>query len=199
MKRIIKIAIDTLLYAVIVILLFYVILRAANQIGIYKVMTGSMEDGIHAGDYIIVKYTKDLKVGDVITYTRSNYYITHRIVEMTPQGLITKGDANNTSDDPVQMDEVIGRVIYKSALIKFIITYKFILIGVFVILFIVSTILGELNKRLLKENDDLEDNNEIDNNEENDDTELENSEENNEDVGDGDNEERVDTNTNNSN
>ena len=193
MKRIIKIAIDTILYAVIAILLFYVVLRAANQIGIYRVMTGSMEDGIHAGDYIIVKYTKDLKVGDVITYTRSNYYITHRIVEMTPQGLITKGDANNTSDDPVQMDEVVGKVIYKSALIKFIVTYKFILIGVFVLLFIASSILGEINKRIKKEENDEE----IDNNEK-----IENEEELDNDsneVGDDNNEERVDTNINNSN
>ncbi len=203
MKRILKIAIDTLLYVVIAILLCYIVLRAANKIGIYKVMTGSMEDGIHAGDYIIVNHTKDLKLGDVITYTRHNYYITHRIVDITPNGLITKGDANNTEDDPVQLNEVVGKVLYKSALIKFIITYKFILIGAFILLFFASTALGILNKN--EDNDEEIENDEVDNNEEieNNVDEInktlnDNSEEIEDKVGDDDNEEK-DTNTNDNN
>ena len=80
MKKVIKIIIDTILYIVIAILLGYIVLKATNKIGIYKVLTGSMEDGIHPGDYIIVKHTKDLKLGDIVTYRRNNYYITHRII-----------------------------------------------------------------------------------------------------------------------
>jgi len=165
MKRIIKIAIDTVIYIVIAVLLCYVVLKAANKIGIYKVLTGSMEDGIHPGDYIIVVHTKDLKLDDIVTYKRGNYYITHRIIEMDKEKgkLITKGDANNIEDDPaVDMSEVVGKCIYKSVLIKFIVTYKFILIVLFIMLFGLSAILGKLTKQEKeekeKENEELENN-----------------------------------------
>lgn len=168
MKKAIKIVIDTIIYVVIAILLGYIVLRAANKIGIYKVLTGSMEDGIHPGDYIIVKHTKDLDLDDIVTYKRGNYYITHRIIEIDKEKgkLIAKGDANNIEDDPaVDMSEVVGKCLYKSALIKFIVTYKYVLICLFVMLFGTSTILGILNKKEQEEKEQDENNKEeIDNN-----------------------------------
>lgn len=176
MKRILKIAIDTILYVVIAILLCYIVLKATNKIGIYKVLTGSMEDGIHTGDYIIVKHTKDLEVGDIVTYKRSNYYITHRIIELDKERgkLITKGDANNIEDDPaVDMSEVVGKCMYKSALIKFIITYKFVLIFLFLILFSASTILGILTKKEKEKSNLLENDNDENNIEKNEENKIE--------------------------
>ena len=50
--------------------------------------------------------------GDIITFRRGSSLITHRIVEVTEAGYITKGDANNTADlDAVAAEEVVGRVV----------------------------------------------------------------------------------------
>jgi hypothetical protein len=55
----------------------------------------------------------DLKVGDVIIFTEAGKPdpIVHRIILVSPEGLITRGDSNNMSDPtPVQMGQVVGKV-----------------------------------------------------------------------------------------
>lgn len=78
----------------------------------YRVLSGSMEPSIEIGDYVLVKEDDDLVVGDVITYKVDNNFITHRIVDITSDTIVTKGDNNNTSDDPILYNQVVGKVIY---------------------------------------------------------------------------------------
>lgn len=69
---------------------------------------------VSIGDLILIKKTNDYKIGDVITFLHSGEQIptTHRIIGLTNDGFITKGDANNTKDIlPVSKDEVIGEVV----------------------------------------------------------------------------------------
>lgn len=164
MRKAIKIAINTILYVIIAVLLIYVVLRATNKIGIYRVLTGSMEFKIHPGDYIIVKQANDFKEGDIITYQKDQYYITHRIIKIEGDKYTTKGDANNVADEAIPKSSIVGKYMYKSELVKIIITYRYILIGLFILLFIVSFILGDKDK---KEKKKLKENNNIDNNNEN--------------------------------
>ena len=86
------------------------------------VQTGSMEPTIETKSYISVKKSdgKDLKEGDVIVFvctdTRDIYksvygkLITHRIVEVTDEGYVTKGDAANNIDgwSPVKPENVVA-------------------------------------------------------------------------------------------
>lgn len=81
---------------------------------VFKVVTGSMADTINVGDVVFVKIKKektDFYKNDIIVFKQENSIITHRIVEIDGQNIITKGDANNTEDEPITREEVIGKVI----------------------------------------------------------------------------------------
>ena len=78
---------------------------------ILKVATGSMVDTININDLIIVKITKDVDKGDIITYKKHNELITHRIIKKDGNTIITKGDANNIEDEPITIDNIIGKVV----------------------------------------------------------------------------------------
>jgi len=78
----------------------------------FVVATGSMSGTIEVNDIIFVKLTKDVKKNDVISYrTKTGDIITHRLIDKVGKRLITKGDANNTQDDPITKSAVIGKVV----------------------------------------------------------------------------------------
>jgi signal peptidase len=79
---------------------------------IFQVKTGSMSGTIEIGDIIIVKLTKDVNENDIITYEQEQILVTHRLIEKNEKNLITKGDANNSADQPINESEVIGKVVY---------------------------------------------------------------------------------------
>ena len=83
----------------------------ANFFGysLFEVQTGSMHGTIEAGDWIIVKTTKDVQVRDIITYKHGNDFITHRVVEIYKGSYVTKGDANTTKDEPIDREQVVGK------------------------------------------------------------------------------------------
>lgn len=74
------------------------------------VVTGSMEPAILAGDMVIIHAQDDYEIGDIVIY-KANSYITHRIVERTENGYITKGDANNAVDGEIQNSQVAGKIV----------------------------------------------------------------------------------------
>lgn len=77
---------------------------------IMKIISGSMEDEIPEGSYILIREIDPAEVGegDIITFYSSDYMIyglpnTHRVVEppiVTDEGIefVTKGDANPIND-----------------------------------------------------------------------------------------------------
>ena len=103
----------------------------------FKVATGSMEPNISENDIIIVKDNSNYQIDDVITYKENNSYITHRIVAINSDSLITKGDANNTNDESINKSQILGVVVkdYKHLEIwRQIFTTPTILISLFVTL-----------------------------------------------------------------
>lgn len=77
----------------------------------FEVQTGSMADTINPGDWIVVKVTKNIKLNDIITYSQKGEFITHRVVETYKENYITKGDANNSKDDPINKSQIVGKVV----------------------------------------------------------------------------------------
>lgn len=95
----------------------------------YTVMSNSMapqvngpSGGFYAGDMVLVRGMKDnqIKSGDIVTFAVGDggSYLTHRVVEKRNElngesgsYLITKGDANNTNDPPIETKRVFGKVI----------------------------------------------------------------------------------------
>ena len=45
---------------------------------------------------------------------KENVFITHRIEQINEDSIIAKGDNNNTEDEPIKKDEVIGKVVFIS-------------------------------------------------------------------------------------
>ena len=80
---------------------------------IFSTETGSMSKTIEKGDIVIVKLGENtLNEKDIITYKSGNAIITHRIKKIDGNTIIAKGDSNNTEDDPIEKNMVIGKVVY---------------------------------------------------------------------------------------
>lgn len=104
---------------------------------VLRVDSGSMEPSISVGDILIIKECGNYEVNDVVTYNVDNdYLVTHRIIEKKEDNnFVTKGDNNNTKDtDKVTKENIEGKVILNSKLLKFV--YKHWFIGILVVLFI---------------------------------------------------------------
>ena len=93
-------------------------------IGMGVVMTGSMEPNITEEDLIIVKSADEYHIDEVIVYQSQGKLIVHRIIEIDGDMIITKGDANNVSDEAININQVKGKVtkvlVGFGSLIKFI-------------------------------------------------------------------------------
>ena len=127
----------------------------------FVVSTGSMSGTIEANDIIIVKVTKDVKKDDVITYKDSSgSMVTHRVVEILGNKVITKGDVNNSEDDPINKNKVVGKV-------RVVISPSFILkaIAIFIILFIFLALVNfdKVFKKYIVKEDNKEKSKQVDN------------------------------------
>lgn len=138
MIRGIKRLIDVLFVVVIVLLIGYFVLRNIGMIEIYEVETGSMEDGIHPGDYVLIVRKDSYTIGDIVTYVKDDYYVTHRIIKEDASGVVTKGDANNTEDDEISRDAIVGKVIFIGGLLNILINYKYALVSFLLGLYLFS-------------------------------------------------------------
>ena len=127
MKNLFKIIFDFIFIVLIVSLSAYFVLRLFGIAQIYKVETGSMEDNIHAGDYILIYKKKSYKVDDVVTFKKDDYFVTHRIIKKDGKKIITKGDANNVEDDEISVDDIVGKVIYNGGILNFLIDFKYVI------------------------------------------------------------------------
>ena len=109
----------------------------------YKVISGSMEPTIKINDLILVKKTNDIKENDIITYKEKNSFVTHRVIMINNDVIITKGDANNVNDEEISRGDVIGKMVYRfkiisliSFLSKPIYLVLFFIIGIMITIFI---------------------------------------------------------------
>jgi signal peptidase len=83
------------------------------------IVSGSMRPGIDIGDIVIVAKVPSevIKVGDIIQYRRTaTMNIMHRVIKIENTGgsktFITKGDANDSIDEPVNPQNVVGKVVF---------------------------------------------------------------------------------------
>lgn len=77
----------------------------------YVVASQSMAPAITAGSLVYVADTGTYEVGDVVTFRRGGHTVTHRVVEVKPDGYVTKGDANDGPDAPITRDQIVGEVV----------------------------------------------------------------------------------------
>lgn len=78
--------------------------------GAAVVLSGSMEPALSKGDLILVRQTDSFREGDVVVYQDGDLLVVHRIISLVDGQAITKGDANNAFDDPVELSAIKGEV-----------------------------------------------------------------------------------------
>ena len=104
----------------------------------FVVATGSMSGTIEVNDVVIVKLGEEVELNDIITYQgEQGEFITHRVVKKIGNQIITQGDVNNTEDEPITTDDVVG-------VVKLVISPSFVLklIAVILIVFILLAFLN---------------------------------------------------------
>lgn len=80
--------------------------------GAAVVLSGSMEPEFSVGDLIIVEDTEDYSKDDIVVFESRNSLVVHRVVGISENEVVTKGDANNVADEPVGRESVLGKVIF---------------------------------------------------------------------------------------
>ena len=89
-------------------------LWAAGYLPAYILNTGSMEPEFIGGDVVLLKrYSGEgVEVGDIIVFRSlwKDKRIFHRIVEISTEGYITKGDNNGYLDYNIQTDKDIEAI-----------------------------------------------------------------------------------------
>jgi len=80
--------------------------------GAAVVLSGSMEPTFSTGDLIVVKEQNDYILDDIVVYQEASFLVVHRIVGIGESEVITKGDANNVVDEPIQASAIKGKVLF---------------------------------------------------------------------------------------
>ncbi len=116
---------------------------------LFEVQTGSMSGTIEAGDWIVVKYNKNIEVDDIITFKQNGEFITHRVIESYNGTYITKGDVNNTEDEPISKEQVVGEVVKVLpgfGIIRSTLFNPFVLIALIITLYLIGLTFKKSNK-----------------------------------------------------
>ncbi len=116
----------------------------------FEVQTGSMSPTINASDLIIVKKDNKVEIKDIITYEKNGEYITHRVVDLYKDNLVTKGDANNTKDEPIKKEQIVGKVVQvipNFGLIRKTILNPVVLITLIITVYVISLIFKKSDEK----------------------------------------------------
>lgn len=120
-----------------------------------SVQTGSMAPVLEPGDAVLLHRVdpETLRLGDVITYRTENgkdVTITHRMIEVAPDGWITtQGDENAVADAPIDPSRVIGRAEQRYPNAGFALDFMRSKPGLIVLVYAPATVLIALEMRRL--------------------------------------------------
>ena len=79
----------------------------------FKLYGNSMSPTFRSGQVLKFKKipTNQYKKGDVILYKSGNTIVAHRIIIINGDEVTTKGDSGTIPDEPIRIDDIIGKVI----------------------------------------------------------------------------------------
>ena len=146
----------TLIFGIIFIVLFI--------IGIvpYVVLSGSMEPTIQKGSLCFInthsKYN-EIKNNDIIAYTASTGdKVTHRAINITEEGIETKGDKNNASDGITTTENnFIGKNIFSVPKVGYLVKQiqttrgRIVLVTLIIVLLLSSVLIDDKKGKRVKE------------------------------------------------
>ena len=118
LKRVLKIMLETGIYVGIVVgILWGVPNLLSKNLGteypIAAITSGSMWPVLKQNDIVLIKAVpkETLAVGDIVVWQNERGFTIHRITKLDTDTLVTKGDANFTSDDPIAYSDIVGRTV----------------------------------------------------------------------------------------
>lgn len=120
----------------------------------FEVQTGSMKNAINPGDMILVKSNSEIQLNDIITFKQGEDFVTHRVIEVYSETYVTKGDANNTKDEPITKNQVVGKVVKifpGFGIIRRILFNPFVLVALIITLYLISTMFRRGKNMKIKE------------------------------------------------
>lgn len=111
-------------------------------IGALIVVTGSMEPTINIKEMIIIKEQETYDVRDIVTYMDKNSnLVTHRIVSKLGNTVVTRGDNNSISDEPINLEKIEGKVCYHSNVLgEFFLYWLKPILGLIIVLLVFNMI-----------------------------------------------------------
>lgn len=124
----------------------------------YVVLSGSMEPTIKTGSLCFInKHTKieDIKEKDIIAFKlKDGTLVTHRAIEITDSGIVTKGDNNEEADsNKVKKGNFVGKDLFWIPKVGYAVKAfqstkgKIIVITVIILLFVSGFLFGEDKKK----------------------------------------------------
>ena len=123
--------------------------------GASVVLSGSMEPEFSKGDLIIVAEAESYAKNDVVVFSDGPSLVVHRIIEEADETVITKGDANNVADEPIERSAIKAKVLFHVDKVGSVVEFFRTPIGIILIIGI-AIALVELPRLTKKEEDDEE-------------------------------------------
>lgn len=123
--------------------------------GASVVLSGSMEPEFSKGDLIVVREAEGYAVGDIVVFQDGATLVVHRIIAIDGESVTTKGDANNSADDPITLDAIKAKVLFDIPFVGRIVGAIKTPVGT-VCLIAAALLLIELPRRREKQKDDDE-------------------------------------------
>ena len=159
MKKVIRFLVNTVACFLIIFILATALLYV---VGIKPtiITSGSMEPAIDVGDicFINTRYPfEKIKSYDIIVYRDPRQKVIHRVIGVTAEGLVTKGDANNNADRmKITQESYYGKFVFLVPKLGFITTklqnpaaktlFVVLMIGVLMIAYFLNTGKAERKK-----------------------------------------------------
>lgn len=84
---------------------------AAGHPARLTVVSSSMRPFLLPKDIVVCIAPHRLRPGDCVAYGTPQGIVTHRVLRVSSRGVIVKGDANRTPDEPVAHERIIGMVV----------------------------------------------------------------------------------------
>ncbi len=105
---------ENALFMLAITIMICAVLCQAFQLKPVVVISGSMEPAIKTGSLAFIdKKSAEVKEGDVITFRKGGVLVTHRIIEDTGTGYVTKGDNNDDADyGVVEEEQIEGKILF---------------------------------------------------------------------------------------
>lgn len=119
MRKIVKSILGWILYIAILAGLIYglpkgLVYVLKTDYPMASITSASMWPTLKKGDLVLIKGIEDknnIELNDIVVYRNEKGFSIHRVVKLNENTLITKGDANNVNDSPVEYNQIIGKIL----------------------------------------------------------------------------------------